>query len=258
MDETAHSQTAANNNCKRAVLALARLGGYCVGDDKSPRNKEARKYLSKLLTPPVAAMLSQESPVELLTILNTHREVPRLIWTGEMRDQLLEFVSARIHDQGETGDTHLDLAEDFQFDAIKDELIVGDVYVRVYNQQNPKKLDRAEEFCEDLFDYLHDQRDGEVDELGEISGKYKPKCKLSFIQMTLKALSLVLTNTKDLAMTVTKPSAFKDLFAFLESDENNEYDETDRARDVAIDVLKILTPVAACAKVIMKEELIVS
>ena len=57
-------------------------------------------------------------------------------------------------------------------------------------------------------------------------------------------------------MTVTKPSAFKDLFAFLESDENNEYDETDRARDVAIDVLKILTPVAACAKVIMKEELI--
>ena len=42
----------------------------------------------------------------------------------------------------------------------------------------------------------------------------------------------------------------------MESDENNEYDETDRARDVAIDVLKILTPVAACAKVIMKEELI--
>lgn len=256
MDENAHSQTAANNNCKRAVLALTRLGGYGTGDDKSPRNKEVRKYLSKLLTPPVAAMLALESPVELLTILNTHREVPRLIWTAEMRDQLLDFVSARIHDQGETGDTHLDLAENFEFDAIKDELIVGDVYVRVYNQQNPKKLDRAEEFCEDLFDFLHEQRDGEVDELGEINGKYKPKCKVSFVQMTLKALSLVLTNTKDLAMTVTKSSAFKDLFAFLEPDENNEYEETDRPRDVAIDVLKILTPVAACAKVIMKEDLI--
>ena len=256
MDEAAHSQTAANNNCKRAVLALARLGGYGMGEDKSPRNKEVRKYLSKLLTPPVAAMLTEESPVELLTILNTHREVPRLIWTSEMRDQLLDFVTSRIHDQGETGDTHLELAEEFVFDAIKDELIVGDVYVRVYNQQNPKNLERAEEFCEDLQDYLHEQREGEPDELGEISGKYAAKCKNSFIQMTLKALALVLTNTKDLAMSVTKATTIHDLFAFLEPDENNEYEETDRLRDAAIDVLKILTPVAACAKVMVKESLV--
>lgn len=254
LEEAAHSQTAANNNCKRAALALSRLGGYGGGEVKAPRNKEIRKYLSCLLTPPVAAMLSQEDSVELLTILNTRKEVPRLIWTNEMRDQLLEFVSNRIHDQGETGNTHLDMASDFVFDAIKDELIVGDVYVRVYNSQNPKNFERADEFCEDLFDYLHEQRDSEVDELGAMSGKYAPKCKNSFIQMTLKALMLVLTNTKDLSLTITKPTAIDDLFSFLQPDENKEYEETDRLRDAAFEVLKILTPLAPCAKVMVKDE----
>ena len=254
MEETAHSQAAANNNCKRAALALTRLGGYSSGEVKAPRNKEIRKYLACLLTPPVAALLAQENPVELLTILNTRKEVPRLIWTNEMRDQLLESVNNRIHDQGETGNTHLEMASDFVFDAIKDELIVGDVYVRIYNNQNPKNFERADEFCEDLFDYLHEQREGEVDELGMMTGKYEPKCKNSFIQMTLKALMLVLTNTKDLALTITKPTALDDLFAFIQPDENKEYEETDRLRDAAFEVLKIVTPLAPCAKVIVKEE----
>ena len=96
----------------------------------------------------LSALLAQEDPTELLTILKTRKEVPRLIWTNEMRDQLLEFVNNRIHDQGETGNTHLEMASDFIFDAIKDELIVGDVYVRVYNNQNPKNFERADEFCE--------------------------------------------------------------------------------------------------------------
>ena len=214
MEETAHSQHAANNNCKRAALALARLGGYSRVDPKAPRNKEIRRYLSKLLTPPVAAKLADEDYVDLLTILNTRKEVPRLIWTGEMRDQLLDFVSARIHDQSETGNPNLELVNDFVFDAIKEELIVGDVYVRVYNSQNPKNFERADEFCSDLLDYLHEQRKGEPDELGIISGKYEPLCKKSFVQMVLRALCLVLTNTKDLALTVTSPTAIDDLFSF--------------------------------------------
>ena len=254
MEETAHSQHAANNNCKRAALALARLGGYSRVDPKAPRNKEIRRYLSKLLTPPVAAKLADEDYVDLLTILNTRKEVPRLIWTGEMRDQLLDFVSARIHDQSETGNPNLELVNDFVFDAIKEELIVGDVYVRVYNSQNPKNFERADEFCSDLLDYLHEQRKGEPDELGIISGKYEPLCKKSFVQMVLRALCLVLTNTKDLALTVTSPTAIDDLFSFLQPDEDNEYEETDRLRDAAFEVLKILTPLAPCAKVMIKEQ----
>lgn len=254
LEESSHTQHAANGNCKRAVRALANLGGYGAGDEKTPRNKEVRRYLKKLFTPPVADMFANDDPVELLTILNTRKEVPRLIWIGEMRDQLLEFVQARIHDQGETGNTHLDMALDFEFDAIKDELIVGDVYVRVYNSQNPKNLDRADEFCADLLEFIHDQREGEADELGHMRGKYAPKCKNSFMQMTLKALCLVLTNTKDLAMTVTQDTAIDDLFSFLQPDENNEYEETDRLREAAIDVLKIITPIPSCAKVIVKED----
>ena len=87
MDETAHSQQAANNNCKRAALALSRLGGYSKAEPKAPRNKEIRRLLSILLTPPVAAKLSDSDDfLDMLTILNTHKEVPRLIWTSEMRD----------------------------------------------------------------------------------------------------------------------------------------------------------------------------
>ena len=255
MDETAHSQQAANNNCKRAALALSRLGGYSKAEPKAPRNKEIRRLLSILLTPPVAAKLSDSDDfLDMLTILNTHKEVPRLIWTSEMRDQLLEFVRARIHDQSETGNPNLELVNDFVFEAIKDELIVGDVYVRVYNQQNPKNFERADEFCADLLEYLHEQRSGEPDELGHYNGKYEPKCKKSFMQMILKALSLVLTNTKDLALTITNPTAIDDLFSFLQPDEDNDYEETDRLRDTAIDVLKILTPLAPCAKTIIREE----
>ena len=55
-------------------------------------------------------------------------------------------------------------------------------------------------------------------------------------------------------MKITQETAIDDLFSFLQPDENNEYEETDRLRDAAIDVLKILTPIPACAKVMVKEE----
>lgn len=69
---------AKNMHAMLAVRAIARLGGLLDDDLSTPANEIAATTLRALLTPKLAAMLSDESPRELLRSLNSNLESPQV------------------------------------------------------------------------------------------------------------------------------------------------------------------------------------
>ncbi|KAK8790027.1 hypothetical protein WA158_006807 [Blastocystis sp. Blastoise] len=248
-----NTQIAANNNCKRASYALSRLGGYLEGDEATPVNNEVQGYIIKLMTNHVSKLFIDKDCHNLLKILNTHIEEPRIIWKTDMKDQLLEFVDERQHDQSENGEANLHLINDYIIEAVCDELLIGDVYVRVYLEQSPKEFERSDEFLTNLLSYLKEKR---INQDAIEDTKYQTKEKRSNIISTLKALSVLLTNDKELVNNVTSDEDIEVLMSFLVHDEDGNYEEKDTFRDAIIPVLRCICPIPACSAVIAKQDLI--
>ena len=55
-----NQQEVNNNLARNSIRALARMGGYLDGDDKTPDNPAVQKSLNALLTPFVARKLAKE------------------------------------------------------------------------------------------------------------------------------------------------------------------------------------------------------
>lgn len=77
-------QIAKNSHAVQASNALSRLSGLGGGDSPAPYNEAAADALKALLTPKLASMLKENSPKDLLSILNSNLESP------EVSDQFLE------------------------------------------------------------------------------------------------------------------------------------------------------------------------
>ncbi len=60
----------------------------------------------------------------------------------------------------------MSFGEDFSFDVLKDELIIGEIYVRVYNEQPTYVLEDPKGFVTALLDFI-----GSNAQVGDI---YKP------------------------------------------------------------------------------------
>ena len=71
-------QASKNMHAMLAVRALARLAGLLDNDLYTPDNDVAAKALREMLTPKLAAMLSHESPRDLLRNLNSNVESPQV------------------------------------------------------------------------------------------------------------------------------------------------------------------------------------
>lgn len=63
-------------------------------------------------------------------------------------------------DQGECDPSY---GQDFVFDVYEKELIIGDIFVRIYNNQSSFPLENGERFCSDLLNFLGSE--AEVSEL---------------------------------------------------------------------------------------------
>jgi DnaJ family protein C protein 13 len=76
--------------------------------------------------------------VQILKVLTSNSENPYLIWDNGTRAQLMEFVESQRtlrRDPGEPMDPSVDLTPHFDFSAHEEELVVGGVFLRVYNEQ---------------------------------------------------------------------------------------------------------------------------
>lgn len=126
-------QEVANNLAKVAVRACARLGGYMKGENETPVNPVTIAALESLLTPYLARQLSKDKPEEILKILNSNCSNPYLIWDNGTRAELNEYLKKkrRLND---SDDFEHDFS-DFKYSAHAGELIIGEIFVKVYNEQ---------------------------------------------------------------------------------------------------------------------------
>ncbi|CDP03377.1 unnamed protein product [Coffea canephora] len=154
-------QIAKNIHAVRAAQALSRLSGQAMDDNGTPYNQAASNALKALLTPKLASMLKDQLAKELLSKLNSNLESPEIIWNSSTRTELLKFVDQQQESQGPDGSYDLKDSHSFMYEALLKELFVGNVYLRVYNDQPDFEISEPENFCIALVDFishlLHDR-----------------------------------------------------------------------------------------------------
>ncbi|KAG8635782.1 hypothetical protein MANES_16G064500v8 [Manihot esculenta] len=147
-------QIAKNMHAIRASQALSRLSGLCIDGSSTPYNAPAADALRALLTPKLASMLKDQLPKDLLSKLNTNLESPEIIWNSSTRAELLKFVDEQRASIGPNGSYSLKDSQVFSYEALSKEIFVGNVYLRVYNDQPEFEISEPEAFCVALIDFI--------------------------------------------------------------------------------------------------------
>ncbi|XP_065617956.1 dnaJ homolog subfamily C GRV2-like [Quercus suber] len=150
-------QIAKNLHAVRASQALSRLSGLCAGDNSTPYNDGAADALRALLTPKLSSMLKDQLPKDLLSRLNANLETPEIIWNSLTRAELLKYVDQQRESQGPDGSYDLKHSQVFVYEALSKELFVGNVYLRVYNDQPDFEISEPEAFCVALIEFISHQ-----------------------------------------------------------------------------------------------------
>ncbi|MCO5552633.1 hypothetical protein L7F22_006148 [Adiantum nelumboides] len=147
-------QIAKNTHAFLAAHALSRLRGTQTEEFTTTPNETAFNALKALLTPKLAAMLTPELLKELLCNLNANLESPEIIWNSSTRGELLKFVDKQRVSQCQDGSYEMKAAQSFQYKSLAKELHVGEVYLRVYNEQPDYELSQPELFCDSLLHFI--------------------------------------------------------------------------------------------------------
>uniref|UniRef100_A0A915PRU8 J domain-containing protein n=1 Tax=Setaria digitata TaxID=48799 RepID=A0A915PRU8_9BILA len=150
--EETNKQSLHNKLARSGCEALACLAGFREG---TPDNDGVQKSLKAMLTPYICRLMQQsEDNDHVLKILNSNTENPYLIWDNSVRNELLEFVE---YHRTSTSNTSELFGGEFKLSAHEKELIVGEVFIRVYNEQPNFKLQEPKRFCMDLLDFLQEK-----------------------------------------------------------------------------------------------------
>lgn len=128
-------QEVANNLAKLAIRACARLGGYMSGDNATPLNPITVVALESLLTPYLARQLANEKPEDILKTLNSNCLNPYLIWDNATRAELMEYLENMRQEKIDSVTNIEQDLSDFKYSAHSGELVIGEIFVRVYNEQ---------------------------------------------------------------------------------------------------------------------------
>jgi DnaJ family protein C protein 13 len=150
------NQTAANVHAVLAAKALGRLAGVMFDELASPLNEEVKKASGQLLTQPLAKLLRNRRPWELLCSLNENCEKATKIWNVGMRKELTDFVAKqrKIRPPGSRNED-LQAAAEFTYTALREELCVGGVYVRIFNKNgDTNDIDDPSQFCRELVAFV--------------------------------------------------------------------------------------------------------
>ena len=143
-----------NSLAKGALYACARLGGYLKGDDASPANTAVQAALSAMLTPYLVGRLGVWTPEEFLKVLTNNTESPVLVWDNATRSQLLEFLLEQQRTHIRSGESDPTYGATYLHETNAKELIIGGIFVRVYNRQPDFPLENPADFAVHLLDYL--------------------------------------------------------------------------------------------------------
>ncbi|XP_020551036.1 dnaJ homolog subfamily C GRV2-like [Sesamum indicum] len=147
-------QIAKNLHAVKASHALSRLSGLVDEEIPTPYNQAAADALRALLTPKLASMLKNKLAKDLLFTLNSNLESPEIIWNSSTRAELLKFVEEQRASLSHHGSYDLKDSHSFVYEALSKELYIGNVYLRVYNDQPDFEITEPEDFCLALVDFI--------------------------------------------------------------------------------------------------------
>lgn len=200
-NEETNQQFVANKLARQSFIALARLGGFQKGDNATPENDFIKKSLTSLLTPYLAKQLSMESTHDVLKLLNNNTENPYLIWDNSTRAELGEYVSKQQEACLKGSECDPEFGANFVYSAHSSELIIGDIFVRVYNEQPTFPLEDSTQFIVKLLDflgsqaqYLHSLKALSSKEINTNNQTTQQAERLSQSEMAMEAVANVIKN----------------------------------------------------------------
>lgn len=253
-NEESNQQEVANQLAKVSIVACARLATNfpTSGDSNSLTGSSyvIKMSLNSLLTRYVAKQLTTADTAELLKTLNGNVENPYLIWNNSTRAELIEYLETQqreIMRSGECPDPSY--GADFKFSSHEDELIVGEIFVRVYNDQPMFPLENPKEFTINLLDYLGSQAQylhslSQVSQTSTLSSE-----RLRNVQMCLTSLVNVIKTNPGVELQCI--GHFRLLFTLLRLEEMSEI------QILAINVIANVTGNQECVKDIAASEVLI-
>ncbi|CAI5438006.1 unnamed protein product [Caenorhabditis angaria] len=147
--ENSNKQSLANSLARSSCEALASLAGF---RDDTPDNDGVQNSLRALLTPYICRLMRTDLTNDVvLKTLNSNLENPYMIWDNGTRAEVLEFVER--HRTSNENNSELFGAE-FELSVHAKELIVGDIFIRIYNEQPNFALDEPKKVAVDFLDYI--------------------------------------------------------------------------------------------------------
>lgn len=145
-----------NNDIELTNQVMRMFSKYVVSG--TAQNIVVKSILDILLTPFIANKLATEPEQEVLKILTQNTRNPYLIWDNSTRAQLLDFLEfQRLNSSKEQYTDITDIyntTSKFVYDATRDELKVGGVYIRIYNEMPTFPISNPKLFVIDLLEYL--------------------------------------------------------------------------------------------------------
>lgn len=151
------SNSLAKNSLSTCVALFENKFNNAQIEDKSLLDDYSliRQSLFALLTPYIANQLNNSNVPELLKILNSNVENPYFIWNNQSRAELINYLQEQEKELLRSG-VAIDpsFGTQFVFSSHKEELIIGDIFVRIYNTQPSFAITDVKRFVIALLDHL--------------------------------------------------------------------------------------------------------
>ncbi|KAG8372718.1 hypothetical protein BUALT_Bualt12G0095800 [Buddleja alternifolia] len=266
-------QIAKNLHAVQSSRALSRLSGLGSNGDMTPYNQAAADALRALLTPKLASLLKDKLSKDLLSTINSNLESPEIIWNSSTRSELLKFVEEQRASLSHDGSYDLKDSHSFVYEALSKELFVGNVYLRVYNDQPDFEITEPEAFCLALVDFIShlvhnvpdvvsdvhvngdiksrssvEQHDSSASVDGEIMNMEEVEL-IKNLQYGLISLQHLLTRNPNLASVVSTKEKLLPLFECF----SLPVDSASKIPQLCLTVLSRLTTYAPCLEAMVSD-----
>lgn len=204
-----NKQAVSNSLAKLSVHALARLGGYLPEPDLTPDNPIVKAGLEAMMTSYLAKQLHYNKPHDVLKMLNSNSENPYLVWNNGTRAELTGFLEDQRDSAVRRGESDPAFGAEFKFTQHTNELVVGTVYLRIFNSNPTFPLDDPKRFTVDLLEFISER----VPDLA--SQSMFPTDNSKDGELALESLAHVIKNNAGVEMQTI--GHFKMLFSLLDS-----------------------------------------
>ncbi|XP_045490709.1 dnaJ homolog subfamily C member 13 isoform X1 [Pieris rapae] len=146
-EKAASKQEIANRLAVQCVRALSAL--YGPHEETSAMDDNVKEALHLLLTPYLCSKLANPDSHELLKTLTSNWRTPYLVWDNSTRAELREMLrDYRYFSDDEP------LITPFEYSAHERLLLVGGVYLHIYNEQPEFTIENPQQFVLDLLKFV--------------------------------------------------------------------------------------------------------